>query len=101
MAQYPDSAAENHEEGKVLIHVVIGPSGASSEVKLGKSSGFSDLDEAAIKQVKEHRLWQPPKPGCTEISVGFIWSLGLLSRTNTKKHEPDAMSKALMDYPPK
>ena len=81
--------------------VYLRASGAPARVELLQSSGFSDLDDTAIAWIKDHWMWQPPQNGCTEVRVAVGWSLGVLSRTNTKKYDPDPVSKLLMDYPPK
>lgn len=97
--QYPDTAAQNYEEGTVLTLVFLRASGAPAHVDLLKSSGFSDLDDAAMNWIKDHWMWQPPQNDCPrEVRVAFGWSLGLLSRTNTKKYDPDAATKALMGF---
>jgi TonB family protein len=96
---YPAAAAQNYEEGTVLVLVFLRPSGVPARVDLLKSSGFTDLDDAAISWIKDHWVWLPLQNGCPpEMKVAFNWSLGLLSRTNTKKYDPDAATKALMGF---
>jgi protein TonB len=48
---YPDSARAAGEQGTVLIDVLVRPSGHASKFKVAQSSGFGDLDEAALESV--------------------------------------------------
>ena len=48
---YPDSAQVNGEEGTVQLHVYVRPNGRATKVDIAKSSGFEDLDTAAIQGV--------------------------------------------------
>jgi len=98
---YPNGAAQDHEEGTVLALIFLRATGAPAHVDLLESSGFPDLDEAALAWIKDHWMWQPPQNGCTEVRVAYHWSLGSPSRTSTKKSDPGSMTEVLMDYPPK
>ena len=52
---YPEKALEKEEEGKTLLSVLIDAMGKPKEVKVKTSSGFSELDKAAIRAVSN---WQ-------------------------------------------
>ncbi|PEQ14348.1 hypothetical protein B2G71_01750 [Novosphingobium sp. PC22D] len=54
--RYPFQSRRNHEEGTVLLKVMVTPSGGAGEVRLHESSGFRELDQAAIKAVKHWRF---------------------------------------------
>lgn len=54
--RYPFQSRRNREEGTVLLKVMVTPSGGPSEVRLHESSGFRELDQAAIKAVKHWRF---------------------------------------------
>ncbi len=46
---YPLECVRAHHEGVVVIDVLLGSSGATTRVKVSKSSGESSLDQAAIR----------------------------------------------------
>jgi periplasmic protein TonB len=52
---YPDAAQVNGEQGIVVLDVQVSPSGRVRNVKVNQSSGFGDLDNAAIEGVLRWR----------------------------------------------
>jgi protein TonB len=78
IAPYPSEAVQNHESGRVLLRVVVDREGNASEATVTKSSGYPDLDDAAIASVKGNWRWQPPPPECAEmgvvVPVFYIWN---------------------------
>ncbi len=46
--RYPDSAWLRREHGKVVLRIHVGPDGLVSGIDTLQSSGFADLDAAAI-----------------------------------------------------
>jgi len=48
---YPDSADLDGEQGAVLIDVFVRPSGHVTAYRIAQSSGFDDLDTAALQSV--------------------------------------------------
>jgi len=60
---------ENQYQGTVTLEIHVDPSGAVTLVKPLRSSGYSILDEAAVKTVKNR--WQFP-PGQARVLVGPI-----------------------------
>jgi protein TonB len=56
MQEYPDSAQLNGEEGTVLVGVYVRPNGRPSKIRVERSSGFSDLDNAAVESVLNWRF---------------------------------------------
>jgi protein TonB len=53
---YPDSAQANGEMGTVMVDVLVRPSGKPARVKVSRSSGYYDLDTAAIEGVLNWRF---------------------------------------------
>jgi periplasmic protein TonB len=49
---YPLVSRAREEEGTVLVKVLISPYGTAADVQIEKSSGYSRLDDAAIKAVR-------------------------------------------------
>jgi protein TonB len=53
---YPYSARRNHEEGKVVLLVLVSPQGTTKSLKVHRTSGFRALDEAALDAVQRWRF---------------------------------------------
>lgn len=59
--EYPSQASRRGYQGKVILDIVVTPSGEISSVKVRESSGYKILDDAASEHVQRHlRLRQPP-----------------------------------------
>lgn len=69
VAPFPSSALQNQESGRVMLRVVVGAQGSVTEATVLRSSGYADLDEAAISSVKDNWRWQPPPNDCAEMGV--------------------------------
>lgn len=52
---YPDAAQVNGEQGNVVLDVEVGANGHVRTVRVSRSSGFDDLDNAAIEGVMAWR----------------------------------------------
>lgn len=48
-AEYPDAAQDRGEQGDVLIEIKVATNGRPSRMRLKQSSGFTDLDNAALE----------------------------------------------------
>jgi protein TonB len=74
--KYPAQAARQHQEGKVLLKVLVGADGTPQEVTVQKSSGSRLLDQAAIEAVKNWKF-NPgskggrPAPGYALVPIDF------------------------------
>ncbi len=53
---YPSSARNRRQQGKVIVRVVISPSGTPSSVDVLQTSGFDALDKAALDAVRRARF---------------------------------------------
>jgi protein TonB len=64
---YPPMSRRMHEEGKVILRVLVSPKGGADEVQVRSSSGFARLDDAARDTV---RRWKfvPAKRGAEAVS---------------------------------
>jgi TonB family protein len=76
---YPASAKAAHEEGVVLVVVVMRSDGAVDRLILLRPSGFPDLDTAAMERARA--LHPAPasiagKPMRSSIPILFVWTLG-------------------------
>ena len=53
---YPQSARSRRQQGKVIVRVVISPTGMPSSVDVLQTSGFDALDRAALDAVRRARF---------------------------------------------
>ncbi|MET0429780.1 MAG: energy transducer TonB [Microvirga sp.] len=58
---YPAAARNRHAAGIALVTFMVGPSGHVASASIARSSGDSDLDQAALQAVRGSSL--PPPPG--------------------------------------
>ena len=56
LQQYPESAQANGEEGTVMVAAYVRPDGRPSKIQVQQSSGYSDLDNAAVASVFNWRF---------------------------------------------
>lgn len=76
--EYPRSSQRNEESGMTTLQFLIGVDGHVKESKLQKSSGFRDLDRAAISALSKCRF----KPATADgnpieawTAVQYVWTL--------------------------
>ncbi|MGH6878174.1 MAG: energy transducer TonB [Rhizomicrobium sp.] len=62
---YPTAALASGEQGTVLVNVLVPSSGHISEYRLAQSSGFGDLDNAALESVLGWRFVPAVRDGDT------------------------------------
>jgi protein TonB len=69
--RYPTASRRNGEQGTVLLKVLISREGAALKVELDKSSGWPNLDAAALEAV---RGWNfvPARRGNEAIEMSYI-----------------------------
>lgn len=76
---YPARARKEAREGTVLIAIDVDASGNPVDVKLRKSSGFSELDEATIEHVKARWKFHPAVidgvPSASTVVVPVVFNL--------------------------
>ena len=73
-SHYPPISKRLGEEGVVIVQVCVAPDGHVVDAKVGKSSGFSRLDNAAIEYSKSSLRYTPftfDEPVWTEYQVRF------------------------------
>jgi TonB family protein len=63
---YPPSAQINGENGSVIVSVLVSTSGKVQQTKLYQSSGFDDLDNAAIAGVMSWKFVPAMRDGSPE-----------------------------------
>ncbi len=65
---YPDAAQDRGEQGDVLVEVQVGANGRPRKIRLKQSSGFDDLDSAAIESAANWRYIPAIVDGDTSTS---------------------------------
>jgi len=68
---YPLMSRRMHEEGKVILRVLVNPGGGAEEVQVRTSSGFARLDDAARDTV---RRWKfvPARRGVDKVPAWVL-----------------------------
>jgi len=76
--EWPKSSLRNEETGTVTLSFLIGTDGRVADSKIVKSSGFRDLDKAAVTGISKCRF----KPGSTDgkpeqawMQMQYVWTL--------------------------
>ena len=68
---YPSAAKRKNIQGKVLVNVAVKIDGTPSSVEISRSSGSSQLDEAAIAAIKQWRFI-PAKSNGKAVAANVI-----------------------------
>lgn len=77
-AEYPKASLMNEEQGDVSLAFLVSPDGHVLESKIEKSSGFKNLDKAAIKGISACKFKPGTKDGApaqTWAKVDYAWKL--------------------------
>ncbi len=77
-AEYPKASLMNEEQGTVSMSFLVKPDGSVADSKLEKSSGFKNLDKAAIKALSACKFKPGTKDGApaeTWTKVDYAWKL--------------------------
>jgi protein TonB len=77
-AEYPKASLMNEEQGTVSMSFLINADGSVAESKLDKTSGFKNLDKAAIKSISACKFKPGTKDGApaqTWTKVDYAWKL--------------------------
>ena len=76
--EWPKSSLRNEETGTVTLSFLIGVDGHVADSKIVKSSGFRDLDKAAVTGISKCKF----KPGTTDgkpeqawMQMQYVWTL--------------------------
>jgi len=77
-AEYPKASLMNEEQGTVTMSFLVGADGTVIESKLEKTSGFKNLDKAALKALTACKFKPGTKDGApaqTWTKVDYAWKL--------------------------
>jgi protein TonB len=68
---YPALSRRMHEEGRVILRVLVNPSGSADDVQVSTSSGHPRLDDSARETVRQWRF-VPAKRGPQAVSAWVL-----------------------------
>jgi len=74
--EYPEEAAQNGQQGTVVVLIHVSPTGTAASVDLIRSSGYVPLDRAAQLAVSRWRFLPAVKDGqpvASDMTMGFIF----------------------------
>ena len=77
-AEYPKASLMNEEQGTVSMSFLINADGTVADSKLDKTSGFKNLDKAALKAISGCKFKPGTKNGApaqTWTKVDYAWKL--------------------------
>jgi periplasmic protein TonB len=77
-AEYPKASLMNEEQGTVTMSFQVSATGDVLDSKVDKSSGFKNLDKAAIKAISACKFkpgTKDGKPETTWTKVDYAWKL--------------------------
>ena len=77
-AEYPKTSLMNEEQGAVTMSFLVAVDGHVVESKVEKTSGFKNLDRAAVKAISACKFKPGMKDGAvaqTWTKVDYVWSL--------------------------
>lgn len=75
---YPKASLMNEEQGTVTMSFLVNADGSVADSKIEKSSGFKNLDKAAIKALSACKFKPGTKDGApaeTWTKVDYAWKL--------------------------
>ncbi|KQQ47728.1 energy transducer TonB [Duganella sp. Leaf126] len=77
-AEYPKASLMNEEQGTTSMSFLVKPDGSVADSKVEKTSGFKNLDKAAIKALSACKFKPGTKDGApaeTWTKVDYAWKL--------------------------
>ena len=77
-AEYPKASLMNEEQGTVSMSFLVKSDGSVADSKVDKTSGFKNLDKAAIKALSACKFKPGTKDGApaeTWTKVDYAWKL--------------------------
>jgi protein TonB len=77
-AEYPKTSLVNEEQGAVSMAFLVSADGHVVDSKVEKTSGYKNLDKAAVKAISACKFKPGTKDGAvaqTWTKVDYVWSL--------------------------
>ncbi|MBS2213689.1 TonB family protein [Carboxylicivirga mesophila] len=69
--KYPEVAQKAGVSGRVYVTFIVADDGSVKDAKIARTSGFSVLDDEALRVVSEMPEWQPGKQSGKAVNVSF------------------------------
>ena len=85
---YPESAQASGEEGTVLVNVYVRPNGKVGKYNVAQSSGFNDLDNAALESILNWRFVPAVRDGDTVSDWAIVKIVYQLPRAPVQPTSP-------------
>ena len=100
-AAYPEDARQRGQKGHVLLRVLVDKYGFARNPEVVVSSGYEQLDQAAVNSIRDRWRWNPPPTECAESGVitGVRYDWGLVRKEGDL--EPDTIYLDSPSIPPK
>lgn len=87
---YPLPEGRVQAQGTTLLQVMVARDGHVSAVKVARSSGFPQLDQAAASHVQQKYLWQPLACASARTKVKVVWDpAGICARIKSCGRKPN------------
>jgi len=74
-AVYPSMAKQRGSSGKVILYLLIGTDGHVQQADVAKTSGFADLDEAAVAAAKQFIFTPAKASGGKSVRVWVMYPI--------------------------
>jgi protein TonB len=77
-AEYPKTSLVNEEQGEVTMSFLVSAEGNVMDSKVDKTSGYKNLDKAAVKAISACKFKPGMKDGSaaqTWTKVDYVWKL--------------------------
>jgi len=85
---YPESAQAGGEQGTVLVQVYVHPNGKVAKYNIAQSSGFGDLDQAALQSVLNWRFVPAMRNGDPVSDWAVVKIVYQLPQTTAQNSSP-------------
>jgi protein TonB len=72
--RYPMESRRKHEQGTVVVRLLIGTDGRVTDIAIAQSSGFTRLDQAALQAIRGWR-WRPIIRDGQPVEVRGLYSM--------------------------
>jgi protein TonB len=69
---YPETMRQQHVEGLVVVRVLVGVDGKAREVRIQRSSGWVDLDNAALQAARGAQWETVAEPVWCLAPISFV-----------------------------
>lgn len=78
--RYPVDSRRKHEQGTVVLLVILGTDGKVADISVSRSSGFDRLDKAALSAVR-HWKWSPTRRDGAPVMVRGLVEIPFVLQT--------------------